>query len=90
MHTPHVCVTDLATASELDLNSQMVYVTSVAGEKMYELDEKPFFVKTSPNTQLFQVVEIDGDTLTFIAKTATGRVIDSFVIEKTESGKTFR
>jgi len=87
LHTPHVDVVDLANASELDPDSQTVYVTSMAGEKMYELDARPFFVKTLQNTQLFQIVKIDGNTLTLTAKTATGQVIDSFVIEKKESGK---
>ena len=82
-HTPKVDVVDLKNANELDPDSRTVYVTSVAGEKMYELDEKPFFVKTLTETQLFQVITIDGGTLTLIAKTATGQVIDTLVIEKT-------
>jgi len=86
LHTPHVDVVDLINVSELDSNSQTVYVTSVAGEKMYTLAGKPFFVKTLADTQLFQIVDIDGDTLTFTAKTATGRVIDSFMIEKKGEG----
>ena len=85
LHTPKVDVVDLINDHDLDPDSRTVYVTSVAGEKMYELEEKPFFVKVLPDTQLFQTVRIDGDTLTLTAKTATGQVIDSFVLEK---GKT--
>jgi 3',5'-cyclic AMP phosphodiesterase CpdA len=90
MHTPNVDVVDLKNANQLDPKSQTVYVTSVAGEKMYELEAKPFFVKTLPDTQLFQTVSIDGNSLTLTARTATGQVIDSFVIEKKPSGKELR
>ena len=90
LHTPHVDTVDLINVNELDPNSQTVYVTSVAGEKMYALAGKPFFAKTLADTQLFQIVDIDGDTLTFTAKTATGQVIDSFVIEKKGTAKTLR
>ena len=80
--TPSVDTIDLINAKELGTDSRTVYVTSVAGEKMYELDEKPFFIKMLPDTQLFQTVRIDGNALTLTATTSTGQVIDSFTIEK--------
>lgn len=80
--TPSVDTVDLVNVKELDPDSRTVYVTSVAGEKMYELEEKPFFVKMQPDTQLFQTIRIDGDTLTLTAITSTGRIIDSFAIAK--------
>ena len=86
LHTPHVDVVDLKNTTELDPDSRTVYVTSVAGAKMYELDEKPFFVKTLTNTQLFQIIHIDGNTLTLTAKTVMGDVIDSFILEKKDQG----
>ena len=67
---------------ELDPHSRTVYVTSVAGEKMYELASKPFFVKMLADTQLFQTIKIDGNMLTLTAKTATGEVVDNVVIDK--------
>jgi len=90
LHTPLVDAADLNNVNELDSQSRTVYVTSVAGEKMYELEAKPFFVKTLSKTQLFQTVKIAGDTLTFTATTVTGRVIDSFVIKKNSSGNELR
>jgi predicted MPP superfamily phosphohydrolase len=80
--TPGVDVVDLESENELDPNSRTIYVTSVIGEKMYDLRDKPFFVKTLAETQLFQIVTINGDTLTLSAQTVTGQVIDSFVIDK--------
>jgi len=90
LHTPKVDVVDLSNASELDPDSKTVYVSSMSGEKMYEADVKPFFVKSLTDTQLFQIISIDGNTLTFTAKTATGQVIDAFVLEKSESGNMLR
>jgi len=85
--TPGVDTVDLVNVKELDPDSRTVYVTSVAGEKMYELEEKPFFVKMLPDTQLFQTIRIDGDTLTLTSTTSTGQVSDSFVIEKGKESK---
>ena len=90
LHTPNVDVVDLTNAQELDPNSQTVYVSPMSGDKMYLLDEKPFFVKSLTDTQLFQIVKIDGNVLKYTAKTATGEVVDAFVIEKNASEKKLR
>ena len=82
MHTPKVDAVDLVNVRDFDPDSRTVYVTSTACDKMYEMEEKPLFAKMIPNIQLFQVIKIDGNTLTFTANTATGRVVDSFVLEK--------
>ena len=82
LQTPHVDVIDLENVTELDSNSRTVYVTSVAGEKMYELQSRPFFEKTLADTQLFQTIRIAGNTLTLTAKTVTGEEADSFTLEK--------
>jgi len=82
MHTPKVDAVDLINARDFDPDSRTVYVTSTACDKMYEMEEKPLFAKMIPNVQLFQVIKIDGNTLTFTANTATGQVVDSFVLEK--------
>ena len=87
LHTPKVDAIDLKNASDLDPTSTTVYMTSVAGEKMYELEDKPFFVKTVTETQLFQVIEINGNTLTLAAKTASGQVVDSFFLVKNQQEK---
>ncbi|MEJ5370059.1 MAG: metallophosphoesterase family protein [Bryobacteraceae bacterium] len=59
-----------------------VYVVSVSGAKMYGLDQRPFFARALARTQLFQVIRIDGNVLSFEARTARGDLADSFRIEK--------
>jgi hypothetical protein len=68
--------------SKHDEFSGTVYVVSVSGPKMYNLTPKPFMVKVAEDTQLYQVVKINGDMLEFEARTATGSLYDSFVLEK--------
>ncbi len=68
-----------------------VYVVSVSGGKMYNLmgsweefglDRK----RGAENTQLFQLIEVNGDTLSFAAYTATGELYDAFDLIKQENG----
>jgi len=62
--------------------SGTVYVVSVSGPKMYKLKAVEFFEKTAQDTQLYQVISIDGDKLSFSAHTATGKLYDQFVLQK--------
>ena len=59
-----------------------VYVVSVSGPKMYEITRDNFYKKTIENTQLYQIIDIDGDTLRFRAYKATGELYDSFELQK--------
>lgn len=59
-----------------------VYVVSVSGPKMYGLVKQPFMIKAAENTQLYQVVSIDGDELTYSAFKATGELFDRFVLRR--------
>jgi 3',5'-cyclic AMP phosphodiesterase CpdA len=61
-----------------------VYAVSVSGPKMYELTvAKPeLMAKTLADTQLFQVIGINGDRLQFQAYSIDGSVIDSFDLRK--------
>lgn len=73
--------------------SDTVFVVSVSGPKMYDFtsknwDENGAKVKKSlENTQLYQLVRVDGNKLSFEARTATGDLFDGFEINKTPSGK---
>jgi hypothetical protein len=62
-----------------------VYVTSVSGPKMYPITKGAFAVRTAEDTQLYQIIRIDGDTLTFEARTAVGELYDTFTLEKREN-----
>lgn len=68
-----------------------VYVTSVSGPKQYELEPEQFkhyanqgyrLGKSGEFRQLFQVIKIDENKLTYLAITATGQEYDRFVIWK--------
>ncbi|HUG90707.1 MAG TPA: metallophosphoesterase, partial [Planctomycetaceae bacterium] len=59
-----------------------VYVVSVSGPKMYRLDRKPVMVRVAEDTQLYQVIRVDGGELHYEARTATGRLYDAFTLRK--------
>ncbi|MFH1680862.1 MAG: fibronectin type III domain-containing protein [Candidatus Eisenbacteria bacterium] len=61
-----------------------MYVVSVSGPKMYELTSDRWMDRAAENTQLFQVISVDGDTLRFEAFTATGALYDAFDLVKGE------
>jgi hypothetical protein len=63
-----------------------VYVVSVSGPKMYQLDREEWMVRAAQDTQLFQVVRIDGDRLVYESRTARGALYDSFELSK-QAGK---
>jgi len=61
-----------------------VYVVSVSGPKMYDLGTplRTEFHRVAEDTQLFQIITIDGDELRYVARTATGRPYDGFTLKK--------
>jgi hypothetical protein len=76
-------VSNLPTGSNtVDPKTGTVYVVSVSGPKMYELDPKPFMTRVAEDTQLYQIIHVDGDTLRFEARTAVGEVYDAFTLRK--------
>ncbi len=62
--------------------SGTVYVVSVSGPKMYDLQKVDWMKRAAEDTQLYQIIKIDGDKLTFEAKTATGELYDAFDLLK--------
>lgn len=62
-----------------------VYVVSVSGPKMYDNSNADWAVRAAEDTQLFQVITIDGSELSFEARTATGRLYDAFRLKKREN-----
>lgn len=61
-----------------------VYVVSVSGPKMYEAkkDTGVELVRRAEDTQLYQVLTIDGDELRYEARTAVGTLYDAFTLRK--------
>jgi 3',5'-cyclic AMP phosphodiesterase CpdA len=59
-----------------------VYVVSVSGPKMYQITRADWAVRTAEDTQLYQIITVDGDELRFEARTAVNRLYDAFVLKK--------
>ncbi len=65
-----------------------VYVNSVSGPKMYSLDEGRWkeyeaqMERAAENTQLFQIIHVDGSELRYRAYTAVGDLYDAFTLKK--------
>ncbi|MBL8848297.1 MAG: metallophosphoesterase family protein [Planctomycetaceae bacterium] len=59
-----------------------VYVVSVSGPKMYEVSRRDFMARSAEDTQLYQIIHIDGDELRYEARTAVGKLYDAFTIKK--------
>jgi hypothetical protein len=73
----------------------IVFVSTSSGAKMYAIGEDEWsefadfgvtLQRRAENTQLFQVIGIDGDELTYASHTPDGRVYDAFRIEKQAHG----
>jgi hypothetical protein len=77
---------DADPSNPADSKSGTVYVNSVSGPKMYRLDRKEAHKRTAEDTQLFQVITIDGHTLRLEARTALGDLYDAFELEKRSDG----
>lgn len=65
-----------------DKTSGTMYVVSVSGPKMYDISNDPWMDRKARNTQLFQIISIDGDVLSFQSFTAHGELYDAFDLEK--------
>jgi len=65
-----------------------VYMISVSGPKMYEVDKRfePLMAKVITDTQMFQVVDVNGDRMTLHAYNSDGDELDGFQLEK-KSGR---
>ena len=63
-----------------------VYVVSVSGPKMYNLDREDWMQRAGEDTQLFQKIRIDGDRLRYESYTARGVLYDAFELVKRTNG----
>ncbi|RMG16442.1 MAG: metallophosphoesterase family protein [Bacteroidetes bacterium] len=75
-----------ASGLRVKKNSGPVYVVSVSGPKMYESALSDWMDRVAINTQLFQIIDISGDELTFRAYTVTGELYDAFSLRKQPNG----
>jgi hypothetical protein len=65
-----------------------VYVVSVSGPKMYELQDRWQVARQASGAQLFQVIRVSPANIRYEARLATGELYDAFTIEKDDRGNT--
>ena len=76
-------VNNVATGYQVkDKSSGTMYVVSVSGPKMYDVSDDPWMDRRAANTQLFQIITIEGNKLSYGAYTATGALYDAFDLIK--------
>lgn len=73
---------NVPTGTTVQSEAGTLYVVSVSGPKMYNLDRQPFMRRAAEDTQLYQVITIDGDELRYRAYTAHGELYDGFTLKK--------
>lgn len=66
----------------VDSETGTVYVVSVSGPKMYNHNRQEFMRRVAEDTQLYQIIHIDGAKLRFEARTAIGELYDAFELHK--------
>jgi 3',5'-cyclic AMP phosphodiesterase CpdA len=65
-----------------------VYVVSVSGPKMYTLqDDLQWPLVKARDTQLYQLIRINGDRLHYESRTAMGELYDEFELRKRNDGR---
>lgn len=69
-----------------DVKNPPMYIVSVLGSKTYPLGVCFEHDRAASQTQLYQVIDIDKNTLTFNSYTVTGDLYDSFQLQKSKKG----
>jgi len=75
---------------DTDNTTTPVFIVSVAGPKQYRLsdDARKTMQPVGEDTQLYQVLKIDPQHLSYESRTATGRLYDAFeVVREADGGK---
>ncbi|MFI7613006.1 fibronectin type III domain-containing protein [Nonomuraea terrae] len=84
----------VAARKSATVHNGVAYVVSVSGGKMYALNGGENWTNngaevrsTSQNTQLYQLIDVGEETITFEARYANGEHHDGFVIRKNDEGE---
>ena len=78
---------NLLTGANVRSESGTVYVVSVSGPKMLHLDDREWMRTSAKDTQLYQLIRIDGDVLKYESRSATGDLFDGFELHKGPNGR---
>lgn len=68
-------------------SGQTVYVVSVSGPKSYPLGQAWDVSRSGSGVQLYQVIRVDGDRISYRAHRASGELYDAFTLTKDASGR---
>ena len=78
-------VSNVPTGAKVkDESSGTVYVVSVSGPKMYDISNDQWMQRKARNTQLFQIISIKDNKLSYEAYTAHGELYDAFDLVKSK------
>ncbi|WP_214110291.1 purple acid phosphatase family protein [Acrocarpospora catenulata] len=84
----------VAARQSATVHNGVAYVVSVSGGKMYALNNGENWtgngaevISSSQNTQLYQLIDVTKDAVTFEARYANGEHHDGFVIRKNDKGE---
>lgn len=64
-----------------------IYVVSVSGPKMYTIGLQDWMDRAGSNTQLYQIISVDGNKLSYKSYTVTGELYDVFDLTKNAKGR---
>jgi len=78
---------NVATGATTRSKEGTVYVVSVSGPKQYDIGRRPFMHRAAEDTQLYQIITVDGDELRYEARTAIGEKYDGFTLKKRKKGE---
>src|SRR5690554_104696 len=62
--------------------SATMYVASMSGSKMYDDKRQDWMDKEGVNIQLYQIITVDGNTLSYKSYGVTGELFDAFELKK--------
>lgn len=68
------------------LDKGPIYVVSVSGPKMYNLNFAEWLTRAASNTQLYQIIHVNGDQIRYESYTTTGNLYDAFELHKQADG----
>ena len=69
-----------------DKNTGPVYVVSISGPKMYQFGTGTWMDRAAENSQLFQIISVNQNKLTFKSHLVTGELYDAFELHKKPDG----
>lgn len=75
-------VSNMPSGTSAKSETGTMYVVSVSGPKMYDLADREWMQRKARNTQLFQIITIEDNTLKYTAYGADGDLYDAFDLIK--------